>query len=177
MVGRIFETMRRLIMREKILKKFKRKVVKNNMMIIEVFLKEKMEYVVRGRVLEGGGTPMLLLKDAGCSMVLTNAKSDGKYPSFSVIPKKNGLYYICVTVKTAKEDKEPAVVVVTLSCYALPGHIMREIESLSCSPASPEIKTNGLTEGLDEAGVTARVESQKNGEAFCAGMSKKIARG
>ncbi len=115
---RIFEALKRLMLRQRLLQRTEKEVPPGKVAAIDVFLTKGTEYVVRGSVLRGCGAPMLSLRDASRFEITTHCNGNGK--CFYVIPEKAGLYYILAAIKPAAGDQESATVSVTLSCAIPP---------------------------------------------------------
>jgi hypothetical protein len=128
-MGRISEAITRFMLNEKLLQRFEEKVVSGEAATVDVFLKKNMEYVVKGKVLKGRGTPVLSIRDVAGSAVPTLYRNHEK--SFSVIPEKDGLYRIGVEARTETDKREPVTLAVTFS-YNIPSprHTMGAIETM-----------------------------------------------
>jgi hypothetical protein len=128
-MGRVSEAMTRFMLNEKFLQRFEEKVVKGEAATVDVFLKKNMEYVVRGKVLKGRGTPVLSIRGIAGSAVPAQYRDHEK--SFSVIPEKDGLYRIGVEAGTEADEREPVTLAVTFSYYIpSPKYTMGSIETL-----------------------------------------------
>ena len=148
-MGRIFEAIMRFMLNQRLLQRFEEKVPKGKTATIDVFLEKGKEYVVRGEVLKGRGTPILSLGSFTGFVVPTYY--GGKRRCFYFTPERDGLYRIWVAIKPAVEgrEREPAIVSVTLSCAnPIPEHIINLIKTLPCeSETGPGSENTNLRKG------------------------------
>ncbi len=156
-MGRISEAITRFMLNEKLLQRFEEKVVNGEAVTVDVFLKKNMEYVVRGKVLKGRGTPVLSIRDVSGSAVPTLHRNREK--SFSVIPEKDGLYRIGVEARTETDKREPVTIAVTFS-YSIPSprHTMGAIETMPSELSWYMVVGNDL--GKKVRGTSAAVEME-----------------
>jgi hypothetical protein len=112
-MNKLCEAIMSIMLREKLLQRFEKKVTDGEVAKIDVFLKRGTEYIVRGMVWNNCGTPFLSLgDDAGLTVPTRNLNGNGK--NFSVIPEKDGLYQIRTAVKSDAASEKSATVVVSL---------------------------------------------------------------
>lgn len=166
MIGGIFETMARLMMRERFIQMFKKEVGDGGVIEIEVFLNKETEYVVRSRVSKGHGTPTLSVLDGAGIAVPVHRSAKGR--RISLIPERDGLYNLRVDAGLG------TTVTVTLSRYdyALPTYYMQEIESSSYGLFRPAAKKNRFAEMAPQSGATTKTERENSEGMVCLQMSE-----
>jgi hypothetical protein len=146
----ILEAIMHIILRERLLRRFKKEVVKGEIAAIDLFLRKGTDYIVRARVVKGRGTPVVSLGDATGFSVPT--RRQGKGNSFSVVPERGGLYRIRTAVRPLPAKGEPVTLTVTLtSAIPAPQYIMYQIVAPSCGFARPSFIEDDPTEDLPEA--------------------------
>jgi hypothetical protein len=145
----IFEGIMHIILRERLLRRFEKKVLKGETAAIDLFLRKGTHYIVRAKVAKGHGTPMLSLGEATGFSVPTWRR--GKGNSFSVILERGGLYRIRTGVRPLPAEGEPVTVAVTLSsAIPAPQYVMYQIIASSCGFTRPSFTKDSLTEDLPE---------------------------
>ncbi len=130
-MGTISEALIRLVLREKLLKTFERKMVTGRETSVDVLLRRGTNYVVRTRASKGRGLFFLSLTDAdGVEVPLYRGKWGRR---ISVIPGENGLYRIGVVARSTRRD--PELVNVTISLWSVapdPLYAPYQIVASSC---------------------------------------------
>lgn len=161
-MGKVSEAITRFMLNEKVLQRFEKKVVKGEAATVDVFLKKNMEYVVRGKVLRGRGTPILSIRGVAGSAVHTQYRNNER--SLSVIPERDGLYRIGVEVRTEEDAREPVTLAVTFSYY-LPSfkYVMNSVEILPGELSWYRLISDEPKEGLHETDATVEMENSGHG--------------
>ncbi len=129
-MNRVCESIVRFILRERFLQQLEKDVIYGERTAISVFLRKGTEYIVRGRLLDGHGKLSLSLSGADPSATPVYYSGDNG-TCLSVIPQKDSLYDIWVSLRHAGTEKGFAPVAVMVSSMPpIFSRFNREIESL-----------------------------------------------
>lgn len=152
-MSRVFEAVKRFMLKEVLLQRFGEKVADGETATIDVFLKKGKEYIVRGKLVKGNGRPVLSLVDSTGSEVENQYNYGGN--NVYVTPDRDGLYRIVVAGDHAVKGRESVPVEVSLA-YRLPPpkHIIDSIKALPCESDWPGFKEYESTDDLSEAEAT-----------------------
>jgi len=174
-MGKIYEAIMLAILSGQHLKTFKKEVVPGEVAEFDVFFSKETEYMVKGKVLKGRGTPTLSLVDDTGSVVPIHSGAAGNY--FSVIPQRDGLYHIRADVKQAGADREPATLKIVLSTQTMPGYARLHIAAASSVSTRRAFTDDELPKGQPARGARAKRELEGAGAMTCCGLSEKGKRG
>jgi hypothetical protein len=140
------ETVRSFFMRERLVGRFDQKTSAVGVSVFDVFLKEGVEYVVRGRV--SGGRAFAGISLTGPDGAMVPVGTEKRRMHFSVVPEKAGFYQIRVLVDGVADKAMPATVSVSLgSACTPPPYIMRQSVIPAYLAAQPEL-AHRLSEGV-----------------------------
>jgi hypothetical protein len=137
-MNRLAEAVTSFLMRERPLQRFEKEVAEGETASFDVFMKQGVEYVVRGNISRGKALAKVSLAGSIGSMI--HVETQNGPTCFSVIPEKDGLYQIRAVVEPTVKKDGPVTLSVSLSAaFPIPTYIMQQSVILSRPAATPEL--------------------------------------